>query len=199
LHSKIDHRTKSTPKVLNRLDKLAKAGIVFGLDYQKCQTMPVMRPDRLISNNLYAPKVQAEKQVVYYDKTLERHQKGFLPGWVNGSMDENLSIELRLSGRVTRKGLSLRDASEPASMFWHYMVDCPIIGKYCPVGVPEWSSIGSEFTHEVVKRSDDEKLSDLLRFGGDYFLICKLAVKTGRQDEAMREFKRQFKNCEASQ
>lgn len=196
LHSKVDYRTKSTPKVLNRLDKLVKSGLLFGLDYQKCQTMPVMRPDRLISNNLYAPKIQAEKQIVYYDKTLERHQKGFLPEWNTGSMDENLSVELRLSGRVTRRGLSLRDASEPSAMFWHYMVDCPIIGKYRPNSVPDWSSIGSEYSYDVKKRSDDEKLTDLLRFGGDYFQICDLAVKTGRVVEALREYQRRFRLCE---
>jgi hypothetical protein len=199
LHAKLDYRTKSTPAVLNRLDNLARSGVVFGVDYQKCQTMPVMRPDRQISKNLYVPKIQAEKQVVYYDKTLERHVKGFLPEWVNGSMDENLSVELRLSGRVVRKGLSLRDASEPQAMFWHYMADCPIIGKYRPVGVPEWASIGSEYAYAIVKRSDDERLDDYLRFGGDYLHICKLAVALGRQAEVLKEFNRQFKKHEALQ
>jgi hypothetical protein len=199
LHTKVDYRTDSTPKVLKRLDKLAKSGLVFALDYTKCQTMPVMRPDRQISNNLYAPKVQAEKQVCYYDKTLERHVKGFLPEWLNGSMDENLSVELRLSGRVTRKGLSLRDASEPEPMFWNYMVDCPIIGKYRPVSVPEWSSIGSEYHYDIKKRTDDEKLTDLLRFGGDYLLICKLAVLLGRESEVTKEVARAMKNCKVLQ
>lgn len=199
LHAKVDYRPKSSPKVLNRLDKLAKAGLVFGVDYTKCQTMPVMRPDRQISNNLYVPKIQAEKQVCYYDKTLERHVKGFLPVWVNDSMDENLSVELRLSGRVTRKGLSLRDASEPEAMYWHYMVDCPIIGKYCPLDVPEWSSMGSEYHHEIHKRTDNEKLNDLLRFGGDYLLICKLAVLLGRESEVTKEIARAMKNCKVLQ
>jgi len=189
-HVKGDLRTGSTPRLLHRLDKIALAGKLFGIDYEKCQTMPTMRPDRQISKNLYAPKVQAEKQVVYYDKTLERYKAGMLKEW---SDDENLSVELRVSGRVTRSGISLRDVSECAPLFWHYMSDCPIVGKYRPVGVPEWSSVGSGYEYPIKKRSDDEKLSDMLRFGGDFIQVARLAVQLGRQDEFLATINHQFK------
>jgi hypothetical protein len=190
LHAKLDYRSRSTPGLLNRLDKVALAGKLFGYDYQQLQSMPTMRPDRRISKNLYAPKVQAEIQRVYYDKTLERFKAGKLAQW---SDDENLSVELRVSGRVTRAGLSLRDASEPSPLFWNYMGECPLIGKYRPLSVPEWSSVGSEYVHAIAKRSDDEKLNDYLRFGGCWMMVAKLSSQLGRGDDFLKEVQRQLR------
>lgn len=189
IHAKVDLFTNSTAKQLRKLGKLIKTQDVWGYPEIDIQQFPNLRPDGERPNNLVFPKYKKPTEVrrVYYDKSLESYESllknnkdaEYVP-------EEKLSVELRVTNRATRKGLSLRDASEPEPLYWHYQTDCPLVGKHKPKKVADWETFGSEFESSIIRRTPDQKLTDLLTYGGDIHTIARLSVQLGRVEEANR-------------
>lgn len=93
--------------------------------------------DGVDTGTLYLGHRTAEVRAVFYDKQFERISKGYPdPG-------SCLRAELVVTDKV---GVSLKDAWEPAPVFWHYMSSALTGILERPVGVPRWAPGGEGFT-----------------------------------------------------
>ena len=132
LHATMD-REAATPPVLEEL--LAKVASDDGLRLSRKRVALshvdrwlVRRADGSDTGTMYLGSKAAEVRACVYDKREERIAHG-MP-----DLGYDLTrYELRLRG----VGASLRDASEPTSIFWHYMAPDVLP---CPVGVAPWVS-----------------------------------------------------------
>jgi len=89
--------------------------------------------DGALTGTVYCGTPQADARMCVYDKQEERLSRG-LP-----DVGPLTRYELRLKSKI---GLCLRDASEPAAVFWHHVSPSflPL-----PSGAPAWFGAGSGF------------------------------------------------------
>lgn len=182
IHAKVDVHGDNLPKVLGKYSALALKHGIHDVPPTSCRSLVEVRPDGVLAPNTYIGKAKAEMQRVVYDKRLERHIRGYRD--FNDSTDE-LSVELRVQKGVTRAGLSLKDAYDVSPMFWHYMADCPIVGKYKPKTAIKWESGGSGFETHRTMRTKLDRVKDYDRFG-DYITYLKLASECGYLPELLQ-------------
>jgi hypothetical protein len=97
-----------------------------------------LRADGAVSGSVYVGPRRADVRMVVYDKQHERLSRR-LPDC--GPLTR---YELRLR---TRTGITLRDASDPTAVFWHYAGD-HFLPR--PSHVPDWNPHGSGYTLERV-------------------------------------------------
>lgn len=175
IHAKVDvHGDELVQKLSDYSDQALNAGL-HGVEPTKSRAMLEVRPDNKISKNTYVGTRQAELQRCVYDKRLERHIRGYSE--FAKAIDE-LSVEIRVQKGVRRAGLSLNDAYDVSTMFWHYMADCPIVGSHKPSQVGEWVTHGSGFECERKLRSPEQKVRDYDLYG-DWRSALALAHSCG--------------------
>lgn len=138
LHATLDVR-ESTPEVLTRLVAKAESaeGLRAGRKRIKVDALEryVRRlPDGRDTGSLYCGGKGVEIRPVVYDKRRERLDKG------GADLGFDLTrYELRLRG----VGATLRDAYEPAAVFWHYMAPDFLPA---PANAPVWVAGGEGFS-----------------------------------------------------
>ena len=124
--------------------------------------------DRRSTGTLYIGKKNAEVRAAIYDKRQERMAAGelFDPGpWTR--------FEFRCGRSL---GASLRDASEPSSLFWHFA------GQLLPrpAGVPAWSPGGLGYEMPAPKPPDYyRQLQLLVDASADFGKAVLIADKLG--------------------
>lgn len=181
IHAKVDVHGDNLPGALAEYSDRALSVGIYGVEPVKSRAMLEVRPDNQIAKNTYVGTRKAELQRAVYDKRLERHFRGYAE--FDKTPDE-LSVELRVQKGVRRAGLSLRDAYDVRPMFWEYMRECPLIGSYRPVGVPEWVSSGSGFEFERRVRSPEQKVRDYDLYG-EWRSVFALAHGCGQLDSLL--------------
>lgn len=125
------------------------------------------RDDGTETGSLYLNGHGARLSCVVYDKALEALEK----------RGEVLPPTTRIELRFSDVGLSLRDAYDPAPLFWHY---CPreVLRPASPV--PPWEPAGSGFSLPApVPRSARDRLRALADRSGDLGRLCALAAAEG--------------------
>jgi len=134
------------------------------------------RPDGRKSGTWYAGhRSGAEITCRVYDKALQ----------VLETRGESIPPRTRAELTV-RKGCTLRDAFEPARVFWHYMA--PAIFER-PSDVPEWSSGWAEgWTMDKIEILPAQRLKRLIERSPELAAIIELAdsVGTGGREMALR-------------
>ena len=108
-----------------------------------------VRVDGAVSGTVYVGAKRADVRMVIYDKRHERISRK-LP-----DVGDLTRYELRLRSRC---GVTLRDAAEPAGVFWHYA--SPEFLP-CPSGTPAWVPGGSGF--ELTKTAPELPAARLRR------------------------------------
>ncbi len=152
---------------LHRLVKRARTGDGIQLSRKRVPAAHVktslgLRPDNVLSGTAYFGLPSAPVRLCVYDKQLQRIE-------VLGQLDAPpcLRYELRL-----RNGLpTLRDASLPASVFWHYMGE--VLRR--PAGISEWSPALDTFTPERVVLDSDYRLRRRVESSVDLAAMVALA------------------------
>ncbi len=99
---------------------------------------------------------------------------------------------------TVRKGCTLRDAYEPARVFWHYMA--PAIFER-PSDAPEWSSGWAEgWTMEKIDILPAERLKRRIEYSGELAAIIELADSLGPSGRSMalRLITKKFQQTEYS-
>lgn len=99
-------------------------------------TFTGVRSDGAVTGTAYLGPRRGDARMVVYDKQHERQSRK-LPD--TGPMTR---YELRLRAQA---GITLRDAAEPASVFWHYASPDFLQG---PLDAPEWVPFGTGYTLE---------------------------------------------------
>ena len=152
-----------------------------------CTRYVTQREDGLDTGSVYLGPVNADVRPVVYDKRKERMDAGLL------DVGPLTRYECRIRSGV---GPTLRDASEPAAIFWHFMGG--VLAK--PADAPVWSSHAEGFSLDrpppalpaarLLRRVNaSEDLRDMLRLAaevGPYGLsllqgeIAKLYQVAGR-------------------
>lgn len=131
------------------------------------------RPDGRKTGTWYAGhRSTAEITCRVYDKAWQmlETQKQLLP--------PRTRVEL-----TVRKGCTLRDAYEPARVFWHYIA--PAVLER-PQGIPEWSSGWAEgWTMERVELLPAQRLKRLIERSPDLAAIIELADAVGEHGRSM--------------
>lgn len=108
-----------------------------------CTRYLTTRDDGQESGTLYLGQPRADVRPVVYDKQLERQSKGQPdPGPLT-------RYECRIRSRV---GPTLRDADNPAPLFWHLMSPA-ILPR--PPGVPLWSSCAEGYVLPPMQETTD--------------------------------------------
>lgn len=134
LHATLD-REESTSPVLDRLMTQVASDAGLRLSRKRVALHHVDRhlqrlPDGSDTGTIYLGSKGAEIRAAVYDKRRERIARGLL------DLGYDLTrYELRLRSGV---GATLRDASEPASIFWHFM--SPDVLPAPPGGFDAWES-----------------------------------------------------------
>lgn len=120
------------PPVLDAVAQLARAG---GVSFTRKAVRPrdvtsllALRFDGMLSGTLYVGARRASVRLCLYDKRKERVDRG-LP-----DVGPLTRYELRLTSET---GVTLRDAYDPASVFWHYL---PGTLLSPPPGVVPWAA-----------------------------------------------------------
>jgi len=129
-----------------------------------------LRPDGLESGTVYFGSKGAEVRAAVYDKRLERYKKTSAE-W--SDVDERVRYEIRV-----RNGLpTLRDAYEPAALFFHHATPS-LLPR--PSGVPDWVPHGDGFS---IERSAPHfpamRLRSRVESSTDLGAICTLAARDG--------------------
>ena len=130
LDASID-RKESTPPVIQRLTDAAVSEDGIALSRKRVDPRHVTRlVSRLRSGEdtgtVYLGSAQAEVRMCVYDKRAERLSRDML------DCGPLTRYELRLKSKT---GVTLRDAAEPTSVFWHYVAP-DVLPR--PEGVPAW-------------------------------------------------------------
>lgn len=126
------------------------------------------RHDGVETGTVYVGSRQAEVRLVVYDKQHERVMAGASdPGPLT-------RYELRLKSGV---GVTLRDAAEPASVFWHHVSRSVL---RVPAGVPAWESqaIGFELPRPE-GRTPYARFLGRIEGNGEVAALAKLAAELG--------------------
>ena len=189
IHCTLDVREPTPPALTRVLDRASSPeGLKAGrkrIPVETLQRYLTRQPDGSDTGTVYCGAKSNEIRPVVYDKRAERIARG-LP-----DLGYDLTrYELRLRG----VGASLRDAYEPASLFWRYMAP-DFLPR--PDGVPDWSSVAEDYDlprsdpllpgQRLLRRLDaSADLSDLVKlaasFSGGVDLLCahirRRAVRT---------------------
>ena len=175
LDATVDIPVDAAP-VLRRLVKRARTAPGLSLSRKRIppahvETSMGLRADGVLSGTAYFGLPSAPVRLCAYDKQKQRMD-------VFGMSDATpcLRLELRL-----RNGLpTLRDASEPASIFWHYMDE--VLPR--PAGVPAWAPALDPFRPERVALDPDLRLRRRVETSGDLAALVRLAdsLPGGRAD-----------------
>lgn len=119
------------------------------------------RSDGQESGTVYFGSKTAPVSLAVYDKQKERHDAGF------PDAPPCLRYELRV-----RNGLpTLRDCSDPESLFWHHMSG--VLKR--PPGVPPWVPAYEAFRPLRVEIDPDYRLRRRVEFSSDLAAMVKLA------------------------
>jgi len=181
LHATLD-RVEPTPPVIDRL--LTKAASPEGLRAGR-KRVPVCDLQRYLirladgsdTGSIYCGAKSNEIRPVVYDKRQEQIDKG--------NADPGIDIT-RYELRLRDVGATLRDAYEPAIVFWHYMAP-----DYLPAppGVPAWVANGQGYALPTVaplsaperltrRFTDSLDVGDMVRlaasFPGGVDYLCNL-------------------------
>jgi len=164
LFSEWPHRVTSLDVAYDRFDQagadivpglnvLGKGGGVSltrkGVDPRRVRMVDGLDPDGRLTGTVYLGARSAEVRCRVYDKRAERVDRGYSdPG-------NCVRYELTATSKV---GISLRDAWDPAALFWHYMGRSLLES---PPEVPSWVPAGEGFT--MPKRTPIEPYQALLR------------------------------------
>lgn len=181
LHATLDTE-ESTPAVLERL--MAKAASAEGLRAGRkriplgdLQRYLVRLPDGTDTGSIYCGPKTNEIRPVVYDKREERMAKG--------APDPGRDVT-RYELRLRDVGATLRDAYDPAPIFWRYMAP-DFLPK--PAGVADWVPHGEGYAldkhvplsapERLTRRfTDSLDVGDLVRlaqsFPGGVDLLCQL-------------------------
>ena len=129
-----------------------------------------VRADGRVSGTAYFGTVNADVRLCMYDKQHERVSRG-LP-----DVGPLTRYEMRLRSGC---GITMRDAHDPAPVFWHFMPD-EILSS--PVGVVEWVAGGSGFDFErAAPLSPVERLYRRIDDSPEVIALMRLAVEVGPQ------------------
>jgi hypothetical protein len=148
--------------------------------------------DGALTGTVYCGTPQADVRMCVYDKQEERLSRGL------SDIGPLTRYELRLKSKV---GISLRDAAEPAAIFWHHASPGFLPA---PADSPPWVSSGAGFdlaypapllpSQRLLKRLDSsEDMRDLVRLAvecGPYglrLLVSRLESLAGVQGLAPAE------------
>ena len=131
-------RAERTPPVIERLVRasVSEEGVRLSrkrVDPRQVRRYVVRTPAGEDTGTIYLGAKHADVQARVYDKRQERLDRGLL------DCGPLTRYELTL-GKST--GVTLRDAFEPAAVFWHYAAP-GLLER--PEGVPEWVGHGSGF------------------------------------------------------
>lgn len=173
IHCTVDRR-EPTPPVIERL--LSVAGSENGLRISRKAVSP-QAIQRYISRNaagvdtgtIYLGKKNAEVRAAVYDKRQEMIEKGGV------DVGHDLTrYELRLRSQV---GATLRDAYDPAPLFWHYMAPDVLPA---PDGVRAWVSNAEGFELPAPAFSPPlERLQSRIYASDDLADMLRLAHQVG--------------------
>lgn len=138
LHATCDYAVPSPGVVIRAVKSAAAAGEVQlsrkALPASQCKWMLVAGEDGLDTGTVYLGKQEkSDITAKVYDKQRERIDKGFPdPGPI-------VRVELSLGSET---GVTLRDAADPAGVYWHY-ASRTLVQR--PEGFPEWSGQAEGF------------------------------------------------------
>ncbi len=143
LDASMDVQEDAAP-IISEVTRLGRAG-ELSLTRKKIQASDVTSftgvraADGVVTGTVYLGPRRSDARMVVYDKRHERASRKLVD---TGNLTR---YELRLR---TRTGVTLRDASDPESVFWHYASPdfLPL-----PDGIPAWEPHGSGFELERVE------------------------------------------------
>ena len=142
IDASIDVQADAAPLVAG----ITRAGRAGGLSLTRKSVKPSdvttflgVRADGVETGTVYVGARRADVRLVAYDKQHERAARK-LP-----DVGPLTRYELRLRSGT---GVTLRDAAMPASVFWHFLGDVPMVTSLRPEGVPQWTPEGSGFVLE---------------------------------------------------
>ncbi len=130
------------------------------------------RADGAESGTVYCGSKQADVRMVVYDKQHERMHRWKLPDC--GPLTR---YELRLRGGT---GVTLRDAAEPAAVFWHFAAPDFLQGPQLLDSIAAWSPGGTGF--DLAKFEPfppGQRLRRRVRDSADIVALLKLAELAG--------------------
>ena len=135
----LDVKTDAAP-IVGEVTRAGRAG-ELSLTRKSVQAKDVtavtgVRSDGVVSGTVYLGPRRGDVRMVVYDKQHERASRK-LP-----DIGPLTRYEIRLRSRT---GITLRDAGDPAPLFWHY-ASPDFLSR--PPGVPEWVPGGSGFEIE---------------------------------------------------